>query len=174
MNYIIHNGELYHYGVKGMKWGVIKKQQPETKMKKASRVLGKVSVGSGVAGAAALVGSLVAGAKGHDDVSRALVVSGYRGIGTAAKTGAVSAGLAIGDRAVRTKRAKKSPSETLNKPVTQVSETNKTKKGKIATAAIVGGAAGTVAVGAVARVYINRKVTNGIQDFFEKGFRDIR
>ena len=36
-NYIIHNSELYHYGVKGMKWGVIRKKTTPTRKKLAVR-----------------------------------------------------------------------------------------------------------------------------------------
>lgn len=35
--YIIYNGELYHHGVKGMKWGVIRKRHNERKIDRLSR-----------------------------------------------------------------------------------------------------------------------------------------
>ena len=38
MDYIAHNGELYHYGVKGMKWGVRQKQTQSVKTTNAQKV----------------------------------------------------------------------------------------------------------------------------------------
>lgn len=40
MDYVITNGELYHYGVKGMKWGVRRQQNPDgtLTLKKKKRV----------------------------------------------------------------------------------------------------------------------------------------
>ena len=158
MNYIIHNGELYHYGVKGMRWGVIKKQQPETKMKRVSRAFGKVSIGTGVAGTAAMVGSKIARKKGHHDAANALYIAGRQSLTTSLETGAVSAGLAIGDRTVRTKHAKEAApkSEHISKDTTvsQAAQSNKSKKGKIVAASIVGGAAvSAAAVGTAMALY---------------------
>ena len=35
--YIIYNGELYHHGVKGMKWGVIRKRHNERKINRLNK-----------------------------------------------------------------------------------------------------------------------------------------
>lgn len=37
MNYVIHNGELYHHGVKGMKWGVRRFQNPDGSLTPAGK-----------------------------------------------------------------------------------------------------------------------------------------
>lgn len=53
MNYVIINGELYHHGVKGMKWGIRKAKQEYKDAKKAYRIAsrGRVS-GFGIKGIA--------------------------------------------------------------------------------------------------------------------------
>ena len=38
-NYIIHNGELYHYGVKGMKWGVRRERAKRARVAASTRII---------------------------------------------------------------------------------------------------------------------------------------
>ena len=186
MNYIIHNGELYHYGVKGMKWGVVNdkkpmptndkkawKQQPETKMRKVSKALRGVAIGGASTGVAAKLLSTLAGQAGDHAGSKFLNAVGDAGLRTAIDTGAVSVGLAIGDKAVRKKHARQADSQnadapksepiTNDTPVSQAAQSNKSKKGKKIAAGIIAGVVGTAAVaGAVAYIYNDGKYKEAV------------
>lgn len=83
MDYILtSNGELYHYGVKGMKWGVRRKKRDENDVseKRDRRTKKPLTTGQKVAIGAAVTAGILATAYGSYTVSKAYGRQYARGI----------------------------------------------------------------------------------------------